>query len=265
MERPARGARGSRPPLRTYSKRDNMAACAEPPTKKRRTDTAPVRMDASNPAAERAIETESSPQPLTRVPIQAQMPPPTALPSAPVPKKGTILSYFKVRSPSSATSSSPCAMSSGPVIPSSTPPSSPPVVEASRKKPRRLTTKPLHRSESPEQKKHEVARDKSNEPQQEELNAGSMVLQPTNSTSLNRKRGREVGKSEAEKHGGARRLKSKHTTQTTLSLSLTEKQFEECAECNMLYNPYHEKDVKMHARRHAALKSKQTNKAVVRV
>ena len=51
------------------------------------------------------------------------------------------------------------------------------------------------------------------------------------------------------------------TVQTTLSLSLSDSGFAECKDCNMLYNPYHEKDAKLHARRHAAMiKAKEKEK-----
>lgn len=55
--------------------------------------------------------------------------------------------------------------------------------------------------------------------------------------------------------------KSAATVQTTLSLSLSDAGFAECKDCNMLYNPYHEKDAKLHARRHAAVvKAKEKEK-----
>lgn len=41
--------------------------------------------------------------------------------------------------------------------------------------------------------------------------------------------------------------------QQTLSLSMSEKGFTECADCSMLYNPLHEKDRRFHARQHAAI------------
>lgn len=34
---------------------------------------------------------------------------------------------------------------------------------------------------------------------------------------------------------------------------MSDQGFTECKECGMLYNPYHEKDAKLHARRHAAM------------
>jgi hypothetical protein len=232
-----------RPLLRTYGKRTTSNNAAVPPTKKRRMahDDADI-VDALSKASEKA---ESSKQLAKR--DELQLPPPTAQ----QPKKGTILSYFKVRSPSSGTSSA-CAQSE-PVMPSSTPPSSPPSAVASRKRPRRLTTKTFHRIETstPEVDGEEAAgaqKERQHEP----------ALQDTSATCLNQKRGWEAPGADVGTRGSKRQKSKRATIQTTISLSLDEKQFMECTECNMIYNPYHEADVKLHKRRHAAsLRSKR--------
>lgn len=51
--------------------------------------------------------------------------------------------------------------------------------------------------------------------------------------------------------------KAKTTVQTTLSLT-RETGFKECKDCNIVYNPLHEKDAKFHARRHAAVLRKRS-------
>ncbi|EFX05226.1 hypothetical protein CMQ_3295 [Grosmannia clavigera kw1407] len=47
------------------------------------------------------------------------------------------------------------------------------------------------------------------------------------------------------------------STQTTLSLTIGGDAMKECTECNILYNPLHEKDAKFHARYHASLRRKR--------
>ena len=70
------------------------------------------------------------------------------------------------------------------------------------------------------------------------------------------KRGKRGGKKSARTKTNPK-PKPTATVQTTLSLSLSSDAsgFAECRDCNMLYNPYHEKDARLHARRHAALLS----------
>lgn len=163
------------------------------------------------------------------------------------PKKGSILNYFKVRSPTSATGSS-CEHSSDPVLPPPTPPSSPPF--QSNRKRRRLTTKPIRASCDP------LADDSSTTEIQrspERTSAPRRITSPSSRTSTpgtqNQKQETPLGPG---KRDTVKKTKSKQAMiQTVISLSLNEKGFTECAECNTLYNPLHEKDVKLHARQHA--------------
>jgi hypothetical protein len=247
-----------RPPLRTYSKRSTSNGNTEPPSKKRRID------DDNKQGVDRVGSFPKSIELLNQPPKQSQ--PQLPLPAATLkqPKKGSILSYFKVTSPSSGTASS-CEQSSEPAIPSSTPPSSPPVHNATgQRKRRRLTTKPVHQTGSgitdtaAELGTKETGLD-TPPTGSEKSNA---VLRDVSTNVVNRQTVRTADKSDFGKRGTKKRQKSTQATvQTTLSLSLTEKQFVECKDCSMLYNPYHEKDVKLHARQHAALK-KTTKSAI---
>ncbi|KAH6653004.1 hypothetical protein BKA67DRAFT_659653 [Truncatella angustata] len=256
MERVSLGLRGvNKPSIRTYGKRATPAGSVEPPTKRRRAESSHVNIHSI--AGRFAPKTGTAAQ--TADSLDSQLP--SALPPQ-QPKKGTILGYFKVRSPSSETLS-PCAQSSEPVLPSPTPPSSPPALERARKQRRRLTTKPaLCTDQSTKDGRGEDESDhndaghtpKEDEDEDEDEAQNHTVLTDTTTSSLNRKPSREPDRSDAGKRGASKKQKPQRASvQTTLSLSLTEKQFVECTECNMLYNPYHEKDVKMHKKRHAAL------------
>ena len=95
------------------------------------------------------------------------------------------------------------------------------------------------------------------------------ALKDTSTNALNQAAAAQSDRrSEAGKRGKSANTKSKPkpkpaaaTVQTTLSPSLSDSGFAECKDCNMLYNPYHEKDAKLHARRHAAMvKAKEKEK-----
>lgn len=249
-----------RPILRTYGKRaapDNAAATR---SKKRRIvhDDADI-LDALSKASEKA----GSSKQLAKQ-DEPQLPPPTAQ----QPKKGTILSYFKVRSPSSGTSSSSCAQSSELATPTSTPPTSippsSPAVEVSRKRPRRLTTKASNRIGSLRDSDHGTSASSADEEKsvgRPDAQQQDQALQDTSATLLNQKRSQEASQVNVGTRSSKRQKSKKATIQTTISLSLDEKQFLECTECTMVYNPYHEADVKLHKRRHAAfLRSKRKKK-----
>ncbi|KAK8021615.1 hypothetical protein PG990_006753 [Apiospora arundinis] len=255
MDRDAPSSRvASRPQLRTYSKRTTPRDDSEPPAKKQRTsdvarpktDSAPSKVTPEKPAM------ASAKAPKTRQPEL-----PTQRPVEP-PKKGTIMSYFKVTSPSSG-NATPCETSSDALCPPSTPPSSPPLLLDGRKKRRRLTTKPAYQT-TPDPEEDEEERDAS-EPTTDNGSAKrlrTMVLGEVAALKLNEKdKSEEESRSEAGKRGANKKKKAPKpktaTVQTTLVLSLNETGFVECQECNMLYNSLHEKDVKLHARRHAAV------------
>ncbi|RYP89671.1 hypothetical protein DL770_004202 [Monosporascus sp. CRB-9-2] len=237
-------------PLKTYSKKAMSSGSMEPPLKRRRTeevaqDTHPKWSDSPS------LHQENRSQP--------SLPPSHA---SRHPKRGTIMSYFKVVSPSSNHMSSSSEPPSCGVEPTSTPPlSSPPKTDSRPKKRRRLATKVASRDldatddeeeetiESPAQEN-----DQSTTARREDLR----ILADKSKGALNKAATQPGQRLEAGKRGKSKGPNSKSVTvQTTLSLSMSDKGFTECKECNMLYNPYHEKDAKFHARRHAAmLKSK---------
>lgn len=240
MERTTSGGRVStRPPLRTYSKRTNSNGSTEPPQKR-------IRVDNGDREIMRSAKPCSPPQ------LPATAPPKAEKPL----KKGSIMNYFKVTSPSSVTASL-CEQSSDAAAPpSSTPPSSPPVAEINRKKPRRLTTRPVRPAQ--EDKSEGEADTESSKSDKTAVESGSrtVALRESTISALNLQTSSQDRRSDAGKRSGSKKQKTKPkqaTVQTTLSLSMADKGFTECKECNMLYNPYHEKDVKYHAKRHAAL------------
>ncbi|KAK6863809.1 hypothetical protein PG995_000337 [Apiospora arundinis] len=251
MDRDAPSSRvASRPQLRTYSKRTTPRDDSEPPAKKQRTsdvarpktDSAPSKVTPEKPAM------ASAKAPKTRQPEL-----PTQRPVEP-PKKGTIMSYFKVTSPSSG-NATPCETSSDALCPPSTPPSSPPLLLDGRKKRRRLTTKPAYQT-TPDPEEDEEERDASGAHHRQWIR--EEVKDHVAALKLNEKdKSEEESRSEAGKRGANKKKKAPKpktaTVQTTLVLSLNETGFVECQECNMLYNSLHEKDVKLHARRHAAV------------
>ena len=252
-----------RRPLKTYSKRSTPSAPAEPLIKRRRID-GPTR-DARQtelPLPRSSQQDTSSGQP--------SLPPPSQ--TTRNPKKGTILGYFKVVSPSSDSKLHSTEPSSCGADPPSTPPSSPPPRAGSKaKKRRRLRTRvippnlDLDRSEedngtdTPDPNTDEIT-----QPLKEPPSPG--ILGDASWNDLNKTTAQSDPRSEAGKRGkrgmsagAGPKSKPTATVQTTLSLSLSDTGFTECRDCNMLYNPYHEKDAKLHARRHAAfLKAKET-------
>ncbi|ETS73505.1 hypothetical protein PFICI_14451 [Pestalotiopsis fici W106-1] len=244
----AAGARGlNRPPLRTYSKR-SAPNSTEPPAKKRRVESSNV--DIHSIAGRFAQKLEAACQ--SKHDPQSQVPLPTP---AQQPKKGTILSYFKVRSPSSTTSSS-CAQVSEVIPLSSTPPSSIPSEsnDSSCKKRRRLTTKPPLRNSDTSSPESDDDGSSDTKQQTQVTKDSKSTVQDVNGNLIDQDPRAKAERPDARERGTKKGSKSKKATvQTTLSLSLTEKQFIECNECNMLYNPYHEKDLKMHKKRHAAV------------
>ncbi|KAI0128024.1 hypothetical protein BJ170DRAFT_399730 [Xylariales sp. AK1849] len=226
---------GKRPAksLRTYSRRTTSDGNPEPPRKRQRRNN-------SNTGS----KSESPPQ----LPKQMHL----RLPPPPVPNRGSILTYFEVRSSSSSTTSR-CEQLSEPALPSSTPPSSPPRIQALRKKPRRLTTKPIRAAALPE---YGLAVEETSDPILEEARGweGNEAVREPSISSLNRQSRSEEDRRDTGNNETSKRQKFKQAAvQTTLSLSLTEKQFIECKDCNMLYNPYHDSDVRLHARRHAVI------------
>lgn len=246
-----------RPQLRTYSKRAPPRDDSEPPAKKQKT------RDLAKPTAAGVSQaTPSKPEPPSSRTLKSKQPELPAQRPAEPSKKGTIMSYFKVTSPSSGTGT-PCEISSEAVDLPSTPPSSPPALSHDRKRRRRLTTKPSYQS-TPEL---ESERDASESATEDAPNKRSktLALSEVGAQKLYQKEQSEESQSESGKGGATKKIakpKKTATVQTTIVLSLNETGFVECQECNMLYNSLHAKDVKLHARRHAAVlrKAKQGEK-----
>ncbi|KAK8140174.1 hypothetical protein PG984_000240 [Apiospora sp. TS-2023a] len=249
MDRDASNSRvASRPQLRTYSKRATPRDDSEPPAKKQKS------RDIAKPTAVGVPKTTpGKPELSSSKTLKSKQPElPVQRPADPS-KKGTIMSYFKVTSPSSGTTT-PCEISSEAVDPPSTPPSSPPALSHDRKRRRRLTTKPSYQS-TPEL---ESERDASESAAEDVPKKGvkTLALSDVAAQKLNQKDQSEESRSETAKRGPTKKIaktKKTATVQTTIVLSLNETGFVECQECNMLYNSLHEKDVKLHARRHAAV------------
>ncbi|KAI1082516.1 hypothetical protein F5B20DRAFT_505543 [Whalleya microplaca] len=237
-------------PLRTYSKRHASVETGEPVAKKRRLEETAQHAVSETNATESPTHDASSPRPSS---------PP--LPPAPAARKGTLMDYFKVI-PSTSSSTLPSSDSAGPIT---TPPSSPPLPEAKRKTRRKLTTRAISLEagtavhEATDEDDGEVegttaVKDKPEEPR------GQAASVADSSQDILKRGAKEKKRSDAGKRGrGARQAPRQTTVQTTLSLSLNEKVFEECKDCNMLYNPFHEKDAKYHAKLHAAMQKAKQN------
>ncbi|KAI1372111.1 hypothetical protein F4677DRAFT_274686 [Hypoxylon crocopeplum] len=230
-------------PLRTYSKRASTDA-GEPVSKKRRIG------DANLVPTSEVITAESTRDSRIR---QAS---PTLPPPPPV-KKGTIMSYFKIVPSVSSSTLQSSEPPSEPPGPTSTPPSSPPLPDTKRRKRRRLTTRITPQSTSEDRKTEELAKTDGDCEGQDVVGDGtrpaegdSGILSESSLSALNRKASSQRERSEAGKRG---RSSKATTVQTTLSLTMEDKGFTECKECNMLYNPVHKDDAKCHAKRHAAM------------
>ncbi|KAI0000257.1 hypothetical protein F4779DRAFT_604733 [Xylariaceae sp. FL0662B] len=177
------------------------------------------------------------------------------------------MDYFKVVS-SASSSTLPSEPSSDSADPTTTPPSSPPMPKSKRKTRRKLTTRVMSQETETagngatgqgdeEGEESATAERASTEPREQ-------TAIPANSSqgALDRAQAKAKKRSDAGKRGrgGAAPAGPRQATvQTTLSLALNEKVFTECKECTMLYNPFHEKDVRFHARRHAAMQRARRN------
>ncbi|CAJ2509305.1 Uu.00g143310.m01.CDS01 [Anthostomella pinea] len=235
-------------PLRTYSKRASSTDAPEPEAKRRRI--------ADTTAAG------------TKRTTNAKKPPPPALPPQTA-QKGTLFAYFKKVAPPTSSSTLPSEPSSEAaeheLDNTITPPSSPPKLNVRRKKARRLTTRVVSRDiEEPDDENgdSEESEERAKELTDGEVSPSSsdggiiIIMAETSPNSLDRvvdgrrtKRPEAVGKRGKE----TPEVPKAATVQTTLSLSLNDQGFTECRDCYMLYNPYHEKDVRHHARLHDAL------------
>ncbi|OTB10495.1 hypothetical protein K445DRAFT_252470 [Daldinia sp. EC12] len=238
--------------LRTYGKRASSSDSAQSASKKRcidKTDTA-ILSNNDTPA-------ES--------PCDASIPPSPTLPPAQPIRKGTIMNYFKVVPSSSSCASHSPAPSSGPVDPTSTPPSSPPASSLQSKTRRRLTTRIVSRATSVESKAEDMEEEdekaKVNEVDTVSMspNNSSQAFSEISSATLNLPVIKPKRQADNKRERNIKKPSKPTTIQTTLSLSIDDKGFTECKECDMLYNPLHKQDAKYHARRHAAiLKAKST-------
>ncbi|ORY67031.1 uncharacterized protein BCR38DRAFT_425630 [Pseudomassariella vexata] len=231
-----------RRPLRTYSNRSAQSDCTEPVTKKRQAEGQDgQRVTSTTIASTMTTQPETKANLLQRTmqPCMKQQP-----------RKESILSYFKIASPTSGSVS--CSQLSNATVSSSTAPSSPLMVEARQRKRRRLTTRPLRDSKIPGLLADDAA-EKQTQFTSSTLDKAEAALKESSIARLNRQE-RDEKRFNAEMRGMNRRQISKlPTVQTTLSLSVHEKGFVECKDCNVLYNPFHDKDAKYHTRRHAAM------------
>ncbi|KAI0148646.1 hypothetical protein GGR57DRAFT_475066 [Xylariaceae sp. FL1272] len=240
-----------RRPLRTYSKRTSSTETHEPPLKRRRInddDSTPILQTPVVPATTTSLE-----------PVNAlQTQPPTSIESLPPPaKRGTIMAYFKKIAPESDSTIPSSELSSELEQPTTTPPSSPPIIiTTGRKRIRRLRTRISKQHKHDDESNHDKGTDEESD---DELVPLTLSKTPNgshntalSSSSPNARNATNIAP-EAAKRSKILRERKQASVQTTLSLSLTDKGYAECKECDMLYNPLHESDAKHHARRHAAL------------
>ncbi|KAI0475414.1 hypothetical protein GGR56DRAFT_512248 [Xylariaceae sp. FL0804] len=250
-------------PLRTYGTRTASADSTEPRTKRRRI------LDASHTGATVA---EDSLAPECRAVIApGATEGPSASPALPPQpsQRGRITAYFKKIAPS--TSSSTAVPSDSPSAAgerASTPPSSPPPLSTRRRKARRLTTRVASRDaekdadgepdegSSKENEYPAIATKRSASRDNEE---DPLLSSKTRTSTSTRTRTHlvDLSQEQAETRSqdqGRQSTRRPATVQTTLSLSVNDSGYTECKDCGMLYNPFHSKDVKYHARRHAALR-----------
>ncbi|KAH9904312.1 hypothetical protein F4778DRAFT_58890 [Xylariomycetidae sp. FL2044] len=230
-------------PLRTYSKRTVSGETAEPASKRQRTEKTTHKSLPQNTLAESSVDTIT---------------PPTSSPTPSRPASGpkrTITSYFKVvPSPTRSEPTSKC------VALVSTPPSSPSAAESKQRKPRRLKTRVSSRdTEDGDEEAGDMKAPGGRKVQS--TAAGEGILTDSKPTTANRGKATSRNSSRPGQRGrdGDQDNKTANV-QTTLTLSLSEKGFTECKECNMLFNPFHENDAKYHARRHAALRKAKSSK-----
>jgi hypothetical protein len=248
-------------PLRTYSKRSTPDNESEPARKKRR-----VGDDSLQPQRDETVAA------LPQLPVQLLL-------ATPAPRrnveKGSILNYFKsTRSSSSADSSD---LVSDPDKLRSTPVSSPPIHRTAlyqaysasgrvKTLPEDQTVKPkAHAAQTvvtEGELEQQLAIDGEKEERGQQLVIGgrndeegqrgeSRALQDVEFGRMNARRTLADGERRPKKSKASfpRRTKSAPTVQTTLNLS-TQPAFTECRICNMVYNPVHPNDVRLHTRRH---------------
>ncbi|KAI0891951.1 hypothetical protein F4806DRAFT_289358 [Annulohypoxylon nitens] len=234
--------------LRTYSKRTAPIDAAESILKKRRTEGT---RESSEPKDEVV-------KPLRQPNVSC--PSPTLPPSQPI-KKGSIMSYFKIVQPIPSSSLASLEPTSEPTELATTPPSSPPMSNRNRKR-RRLTTRIISRATS-----EELSPDNAVEEDEDLGDVRDGSTAPGSSADiLSDASSNTISRSTAKRNKllDVKKRKRKHVPkpsaiQTTLSLSISEKGFTECKECNMIYNPLHKPDAQFHSRSHAAmLKAKST-------
>ncbi|KAI1331552.1 hypothetical protein F5Y16DRAFT_270826 [Xylariaceae sp. FL0255] len=237
-----------RKPLRTYSKRTSSTESTEPVAKRRRIDPSPSIPTGRKPSTS-PITSDRESQTKKALPNSAaSLPPP--------PKKGTIMAYFGKATPKIKIDTSSAEPSSD-IADQSTPPSSPPPIAMKRRKVRRLTTRFARQYENEiENGIGAVSDNEENEaatkPAAFQETTMGILSESTPATLNQTAKSAPNKRSESGKRGKSGQNRTS-VVQTTLSLSLNEKGYTECKDCDMLYNPLHEPDVKHHARRHAAL------------
>ncbi|KXJ90277.1 hypothetical protein Micbo1qcDRAFT_74596 [Microdochium bolleyi] len=203
-----------------------------------------------------------------------------SLPSASTTRKATITSYFRVvphlKSDSSSCSEDVTSSTPPAVVVATSSPSSPPTIgrqlEESRakRKPRRLTTKTKPRTyaaNASDDEEEDGRDDDGNQMSTRRGKKGAVLpaaqvdasvmaatsLSSLNSASADMANMMNAAAKSSTAHPQRRKQRPEAMIQQTLSLSMSEKGFTECAECSMLYNPLHEKDRRLHARQHAVV------------
>ncbi|KAI1344447.1 hypothetical protein F5Y15DRAFT_366619 [Xylariaceae sp. FL0016] len=254
--------RSHKRPLRTYSQRASSSDCPEPSCKKQRTgdqSVAKIKFRQSSLKETSDDETKPDTPPITP-PITPSIS--EVRPVSPV-TRGTIFAYFrKIPNPTHRPSLPP--QSSVSAVEADTTPSAPLLPSSTRrKKIRRLTTKVSSRDVI----ESDFEDNAGERPEAiESASTNEVPISPTSQSFLGDADSRtgNLDKGLSRPETGTRRCGKKTskatkvaTVQTTLSLSITDQGFTECKECNMLYNPLHEKDARLHARRHAALRKVQ--------
>ncbi|KAF3067410.1 hypothetical protein GL218_08477 [Daldinia childiae] len=233
--------------LRTYGKRSSTNEPLQPTSKRRCIEI----IDTATISNDKAIESPCN----TSIPLSPILPPIQPI------RKGTIMSYFKVVSSSSSCALNSSEPSSEPVDPINTPPSSPPIRTLPRKNRRKLTTRIASRAASEESNTEETTRRGGEKEITNDVDIGSILsidsphtLSEVSSATLNLPATEQNIQPDTKKRERSmKKVFKPATVQTTLSLSIEDKGFIECNECNMLYNPLHKQDAKCHARRHAAM------------
>ena len=226
-------------PLRTYSKRTQSDRDGEPVLKRRRTEEQEDNGNRKRRSSEHTSVVGSPKVPSPRTTASAT-------------RGSTIMHYFRPVAPSSSSRTTTPKLSSEIDQPASSPASSPPIVTQKAKREHSVQRVGSDRqSHNLTNGSDTETNEESHEAASESSDAAEGGLKECSDTILNRQlplgRNRDKPRKRAKPT-----TKKKTSVQTTLSLTM-DANFTECKVCNILYNPYHAEDAKIHARRHAAI------------